>query len=208
MKFTIPSLWDNETVYILGGGPSLSDVPMDKLIGKNVVCLNNSYTLGSFNVLYFMDWNWFQQHEKAISKLDCLKFTVVERCLGKEGITVIERGPRKGFSVDPAVLCPGSNSGYGSIDLAFLLGGIRIILLAFDMKMINGKHNWHDEHIRQKEGDIADDVYESDYIQFFRDSEMLPTLKNNEVEVLNATPGSALDVFPIIGYEEAFSYAR
>jgi len=49
-----PKIWNNGTVFILGGGPSLLDNNFDLIENKHVIGINNAYRLGDW-----VDICWF-----------------------------------------------------------------------------------------------------------------------------------------------------
>ena len=88
-----------------------------------------------------------------------------------------------------------SSSGGSAVNVAYLLGAKRIILLGFDMRFVDGKSNWwqYDQFPKTDKG----------YANFIR-----PFYKIKEdayklgVEILNATPSSALDMFRFVRASE------
>lgn len=87
-------------------------------------------------------------------------------------------------------LMTGQNSGYQAINLAYLLGAARIVLLGFDMKRgADGRAHWFGDHPVQTQ----DYIY-SAMLQNF--PKLARRLKELGIEVINCTPDSALDAFP------------
>ena len=104
---------------------------------------------------------------------------------------------RLGLDPDPRYMTRGTSAGFGAVSLAVKLGGKKIVLLGFDMRMVDGEHNYHKgEHRR----DVHKDIYINNFIKPFQ-SLIKPTIEQN-IEVVNATPGSALPFFPIVDPEE------
>jgi hypothetical protein len=72
----------------------------------------------------------------------------------------------------------------------------RIVLLGFDMRKVDGKNNWHDYH----------DEMTTEY-----DKHLLPMqqvaveAKELGLEIINATPGSAITVWPIVDPADVMS---
>ena len=94
------------------------------------------------------------------------------------------------FSEDPAALVTGHSSGFQALNLGVLAGAARHVLLGYDMKVAaDGRTNYHKEHARS----TPRGHYEIYRAPFRRLPAILARLG---VEVLNATPGSALEVFP------------
>lgn len=103
------------------------------------------------------------------------------------------------LSDDPTALVTGMHSGHQALNLAVLAGAARIVLLGYDMKAgpkVGAWHrnNWHNDHKRHTPAGHYDL-----YRQSFK--KVPPILQRLGVEVLNATPGSALDVFPKVSIE-------
>lgn len=86
-------------------------------------------------------------------------------------------------------LMTGQNSGHQAINLAVLLGARRILLLGFDMKSSGGKTHWFGEHPTRTDESIF-----SAMLNNF--PHMVRPLAALGVEVINCTPGSALQCFP------------
>ena len=198
-SWKVPKIWNKATCYIIGGGPSLAKVDLSILRGRKVILTNNAYQLAPWaDFLFFMDKEWIEKHYEHIRKLHCIKFTIM-RGTGKYQQTMnlkfIERGARNGFSHRKDRLNHGGNSGFCAVNLAYLFGATRIVLVGFDMKAVNKQHNFHNQHKRK----MPFSIYQDDYIKSFS---TLEGCKKFGVEILNATEGSALTYFPFINLEE------
>ncbi len=101
-----------------------------------------------------------------------------------------------GLSFNPQLLHTGQNSGYQAVNLAVLLGAERIILLGYDMKYsATGAKHWHEDH----EGPNPGNQQLGGWAKNF--DTMLPDLEKAGVEVINATPGSAIECFERVKLE-------
>lgn len=90
----------------------------------------------------------------------------------------------------------GENSGYQAINLAYLFGASKIILLGFDMQTTSGKSHWHGDH-------PAGLNRNSPLKQFARNFNALAQdLSAEGVDVFNATRETALDCFPKVKLED------
>jgi hypothetical protein len=98
------------------------------------------------------------------------------------------------MSLDPRRVA-GPDSGSNAINLAFLFGARRIVLFGFEMR----PGNWHDRHRRV----TPPQRYAEKFIPALE--AMAVALKREDVEVINATPGSALTCFPIVAPDEILS---
>jgi hypothetical protein len=95
----------------------------------------------------------------------------------------------KGLSLKPGIIHTGANSGYQALNLAVQLGVSQIILLGYDMRMKAGKRHFFGDH----PGALNKNSNYRLFIERFYTT--LADLKSQRVEVLNCTPGSALDCF-------------
>lgn len=191
-------LWPKGTCFILGGGPSLQDVDVEQLRGQRIIAVNNSYKLGDwFDAMFFGDCRWFNDFGSGLLDFAGLKITTCEQHLDKPGILVVKRkNAPYGLSRDPSVVFWNLSSGACAIGLAAHFGVQRIVLLGFDMRPSNGRHNWHDDYVPRRNPRF------NPYPRFLRPfSNIAEDLKKMNIECFNATEGSALDVFPSIQLE-------
>lgn len=206
----VPVLWPGETVAILGGGPSLKTLDLSLLRGKRVIAVNCAYKLGRFDAVFFGDGAFVQRHAPDLPWYDALRVTRCREYLDQDWVRVVPQAERpselndwpmqiEGISIDPSVICWNSSSGGCAVNLATLLGAKRIVLLGYDMRTIETKHNWHDFYPDNDVTAHVDDYerFRRPFIAIKRDLDALG------IECVNATPGSALTVFPIMTPEEA-----
>lgn len=182
---------------MLGGGPSLKSVDVDRLRGSRVIAVNNAYKLGDWiDVLFYGDCHWLQPNKHAMQNWPGLKVTVCEGHAGKLDIKVLSRRrAMQGLSTQPGTLTWNLSSGACAINLAFLFGVKRIVLLGFDMRKVDGEPNWHHDYGPRSPN-------HDPYKRFLRPFPAIAeALKRHHVEVVNATPESALTVFPIVDPE-------
>jgi hypothetical protein len=190
--WTVPRDWDGETCFIVAGGYSLVGFDPDEIRGLGrVIVINTSYRLMTdADVLYFVDTCWWQEHRVEYSR------TFLGRVISMgnprlEQVRSLKEGPQLGLSKDPGILCHGSNGGYSSINLAYLLGAKRIVLLGYDMRLgPNGETHWHGGHGRERN-------YARRLQKWIRClKSLVKPLAAEGVEVLNCTPESALPWWP------------
>ena len=200
MEGTIPKMWPGATCYILGGGPSLINTDFDIIKRKRTIVTNNAYELAPWSeVLFFMDNHWFKQHEKRLASYHGIKVTIANQFKDRPGIKFLNRGSKTMLSTAPNMVNNGNNSGYAAINLAFLLGASKIILVGFDMKVVDAQHNYHNEHTRK----MKDNIYDKEYIPNF--GSLVDPLAKAGIEILNATPDSALKCFPFVKLEDTIN---
>lgn len=107
------------------------------------------------------------------------------------------------FGLDHAGLSPkvdyihtGHNSGYQAISLAVLFGAKRILLLGYDFQRRGGKAHWHPDHPSPLGNG-------GNYRAWIAAMNVLAKdLEHAGVEVINCSPGSALNCFPKMSVDE------
>ena len=185
-----------DNCFIIGGGPSINDVNFDLIKDEYIIAVNEAFRLGTFsNIWYFSDSDIFKNHRKEI---DAWPNRVVS-CAGvtkhHKKIEYYERCRQHTICFEPGKLAfpsRGANSGATAINLAIREGFERIILLGYDMQQVNGKYNYHDYYKKAPRPDI----YER-FLEVF-----IKIAAEATVEIINATPNSALHCFPKVALED------
>jgi hypothetical protein len=115
---------------------------------------------------------------------------------GQWGINQLTSLDLPGLSRQPGVIHRGSNSGYQAVNLAYLLGATRIILLGFDMMMTGSSRHWFGAHPPGME--VA-----SDYRDF---ANKFKSIRPSDygIEIWNCSRRTALDQFPIYNLDEVY----
>lgn len=198
----------------MASGPSLTEAQAERVgaawvAGKcRAIAINTTYRRAPWaDLLYACDGTWWRHHPEAAAFFGP-KVTQdhgSEARIGEQrelaerlGLLMLrtevnEKGQSiaTGISTVPGTIRTGSNSGYQAINLAVQLGAKRILLLGFDMKKgPGGAEHWHGRH---PEGCINSSPY-PEFIKKFATA--VPDLQRLGVEVINCTPGSALECFP------------
>lgn len=204
-----PQHWKNETVFLVGGGPSLKGMDLTPIYGKKVITINNAFKLvPQPSIIFYSDTRWWRWHGAEIGP-DYQGRIVSTSAAGANFVDprVCRMGRDYGFvegvrplSDDPTLLS-GPDGGYAAINLAYLLGASRIVLLGFDMGFVNGEAHWHEDH------PIA--TPESNYTTLFAPKypALVDALSKRRVEVIRCTP-SRLDFIPEMPLEEAVKLPR
>jgi len=87
-------------------------------------------------------------------------------------------------------IATGQNSGYQAINIAMLAGAARILLLGFDMKpAADGRMHWFGDHPVKTHTSVFSVMVNN----FNRLARRMPA---SGPEIINCTPGSALECFP------------
>ncbi len=94
----------------------------------------------------------------------------------------------------------GGNSGYQGLNLAFLFGAAKIILLGFDMQRTEDKAHFFGTHpYHSNNGTPSKDILK-EWVNKFR--EISKDLEFEQVKVINATRQTALDCFERVPLEQ------
>lgn len=128
----------------------------------------------------------FSTHDKESTSND------KEKAAEKYDLCLVKGSPGAGFSLDPSVINYGDNSGFQGLNLAILFGSPYIVLVGFDMRIVSGKSHFFGDH---PQGLFQRKEYESFARKF------VPAPEG--VEIVNATPGSALTCYPMTELDEA-----
>jgi hypothetical protein len=162
------------------------------------IAVNNSFRLDpGAEVVAFGDFQWFMKYRFELQKHAAAYKVTWRPVPALPGVRPLElrrctKSPPS-FSRNPAMVF-GGNSGHGALNLAYLFGACRILLLGFDLTGARG-HNWHAEHTAH-----ANEARFSIWIERF--GEAATELRRLGVEVLNCSPGSALTCFDFANVEE------
>ena len=146
VKFsTVPKLFPGETIYIIGGGPSLKNFDFKTLIGKKTIAINKAIVYHpTASILYWTDGRFYTWFKNEVDSYKGLKFTLKPHSQYTHDINVLRKGKPYGLEDDPQTLSHGFNSGYAAINLSYHLGAKRIVLLGFDMTNDGTQTHFHD----------------------------------------------------------------
>lgn len=154
--------------------------------------------------LYACDARWWEHHGvEVVEKFAGRRWTHDKMVPDPEQHAVAKRF---GIEMQRGVDAPGlgrtmihfgSNGGYQAINLAYLLGAGRIILLGYDMQRTGGKAHWFGDH----PGVLNSGSAYTDWIGNFR--RLAKDLATEGVEVINCSRETALDCFPRMTIAEA-----
>jgi len=195
---SVPRLWPGQTVAILASGPSLvaDDVARVIAAGLPIIAIKEAQRLApAADVLYACDARWWRHFGPSLTGFAGLRYALEETPYAQ----TLRNGGYTGLDLDPTALRTGKNSGYQAVNLAVHVGAAKIILLGFDMQP--GKTGDHFFGQHRYPGSVPP-AYR-DFREMF--ATIVEPLRAADVEVLNATPGSALEAFPIVSLEEALA---
>jgi len=192
---TVPRAWPGSTVVCVAAGPSLTPADVDACRGRaRVIAVNRSVELAPWADAFFAAdgrmWHWEADRLARFAGLTfSLELTAAARAAG---CVLLRNRGIWGLSSDPGAICNGRNSGYGAINLAVLLGAVRIVLLGYDCGPgPDGAKHWHPDH---PNGAGPTDLIFRSWRGAFRS--LVEPLAAAGVTILNASRATTLDMFP------------
>ena len=203
-----------KTVVCVGTGPSLTQQQVDTARNKGFdlfVC-NNAYQLATdASLLYGCNHAWWKHYWPFVRGLRCEKWTTNRQAADEFGINWIAETNKPGLSTDPDVIHHGHGSGYSLVSMAHRNGADRIILLGYDMKYApdyDGKQHNEGSTPRHYFGEYPSSMqhWPSVCIQGGVHTELVGLYRSIKeqglVEIINCTPGSAIDCFPYMDIQD------
>lgn len=213
MSWSVPRCWPGEVVAIIGGGPSLTpeQVATVRWSGVRSIVVNRAFEL-------LPDADWLHAGDAPFWRAypEALKFEGIKTTVGApvgsfvdERVHVLRDTGRTGFDPDPGCVRTGGSSLHQALCVAAHTGARRAVLLGADGKPAKieqarssgevvevVKNHWHPDHPYPCTNPQPQ-TYEVWKSALRVLSEVLP------MEVLNATPGTAIDAFPMMDLERA-----
>ena len=202
----------DKPVAILGGGPSAEGLNLEKLQATtNLISINDSIKHTPNAMCFFtIDGTYFLNDPNPMGNFEGLIYVALpydvfqQRELFKySNIVRLDRAHYDNVSEDPLTVNVGKykngTSGRGAIDIAYLWGAKKILLFGFDGGPIergNPTHWCRDSNHGRWGRERMLDVNEGYRISYNK-------CKDEGVEVLNASPGTQIGIFPVITHDEA-----
>lgn len=194
--------WEGETVFIIAGGPSVTQEQVDKLKGRKVIAIKLSCEKAPWaDILFFADGKWFKPHKDVVKNFAGRVVTVAGipdpgKILQLRKVPPDQKSPFK-FQTDPTAIAVRRTSLTGAINLAVHLGGKKIVLLGADGKVEAGKPtHHHTPHPMPNKPDVFGD-------QAKDLEEVARAVKELGIEVFNINPASAFRMFPFLDLDVA-----
>lgn len=205
------------TIACIGTGPSLTLQQVDAARQKGFVlfgCNNVWRDVPDLSLLYACNEGWWDRYWcDELAKHPAQKWTTNKVAAKKYGLNWIAEKFDYGLSTDPRIVHHGHGSGYTMVNLAFLMGAVRIVLCGFDCKYApdydgrekkvgsSPRHYWPGGEypsalMHWPIFSIKDGVH-VEMVELWK-----TVAKQGAVEIVNCTPGSAIDCFPRCDIEE------
>lgn len=194
--WTPEPLLADATVFCLAGGASLQHFDFERLAGRRCIAINQSAYAAPRDILYFTDNSWFDDNEALIR--DWPGLVVTTSRAAKAALPALRRVdyvPSPHFLVGQPQIRRGRSSGQTAISLAIAMRARRVVLLGYDMRLVDGRSHWHEAYSARDPN-----VYRDEFLPPFTGWHI--TARAVGCEVVNATPGSALTEFPMVDIED------
>ena len=196
----IDPIFLGDTIYIVGGGPSLKGFDFNRLQSKTVIAVNKAFFHLPFaQVLYWSDTRFYEWYGKEVDLFKGIKVTCRSQPRKADIINLINTG-KTGLETMAYGLRDGGNSGYAAINLAYHLGAKRIVLMGFDMQTNGKETHWHEGYSSTANTDTMARLMVPNF------DTLVEPLEKRKVKVYNASQLSVLTCFPKISLEEALSF--
>jgi hypothetical protein len=193
MNSAKPLDWSGQTCVIAASGPSLTHEQLQVARYTHpLIVTNATFRLAPWaDVIFGIDFMFWRSYADELRKAALMHkcWTCDSAAAERWQLKYMRNIARDGLG--KRELCTGGNSGYAAINLAYLFGCRRILLIGFDMREgPNGEKHWHPDHPSPC---VQKHQFEEWLHKF---TKLAADLKAEGCEVINCTPGSALDVFP------------
>lgn len=197
------------TIACIATGPSLKLEQVEAARAKGFTlfgCNNVWEDVPDLSLHYACNEGWWVYYwSEKLAKHPAEKWTTNKVAAAKFGINLIAEVDREGLSRDPTYVHHGHGSGYTLLNLAFLMGAVRIVLCGYDCKFApdyNGQNMRPGSSPRHYFGEYPSALQHWPYfsIKGGIHVEMVKlyesVARQNAVEIVNCTPGSAIECFP------------
>lgn len=192
-----PPDWQGEVCFIIGGGPSVADIDPERLRGRRVIAINEAgLTVFPWaDVLFWSDRRWYGWNKNRLV-LHTGDYKVHRHDGVVPGAHRVKFRPGQFCDKMPEV--GGHDSGSSSINLAFHLKCLAVVLVGFECRDLPMD--------RWREGNFHS-MHPEPPIEGQRERRFLPahremkTRLGGRMEVYNATPDSALDCWEKVDLE-------
>jgi hypothetical protein len=193
--------WKGRTCVIMASGPGLTQAQVEHVrttLPKPVsIAVNSTFKRAPWaTIVYAGDFMWWKVYHKEVAAAcpAAERWTGDQKSSQNYKINRMKCVNRPGLGLQHTHM--GGNSGYQAINLAFLFGCRRILLLGFTMREIGGRKHWHEDHPQPLVQKILPDEWRHKFEALAKD------LRRENCQVINCDPLSALTCFPMGDIEE------
>lgn len=203
-------VYESRTVCLIATGPSLTLEQIDCAREKGFVlfgCNNVWECVPDLAVLYACNAAWWTFYwSDRLAAYPAQKWTTSREAAQKFKLSWIAERDRFGLSSDANRIHHGHGSGYSMLNLAYLMGAARIVLLGYDLKYApdySGEDKRAGSLPRHYFGEYPSGLLHWPKVSV-KDGVHVGLIKyyervaeQNLIEIVNCTPRSALTCFPM-----------
>lgn len=197
--------FEGAIVIVVGGGPShaAADLrllaPRHPVIAINSACRHVRPAATERDILYFTDNSWAENRPELLTGWPGPVVTSNRNAKARLGeavrrLDLVALTAAIGAGTDAVQ----ASSGHTAACLAWLMGARRIVLLGFECRAVEGRTHGHGDYQQHDMG-----AFEERFLPGWR--ALAPAFRSLGADVVNATPGSAIDVFPFLSLAEAIA---
>lgn len=179
-----------QTALIFAPGPSLPVLWNGRTSTLPKIAVNDAWKLvADADVCYGTDAAWWMHH-RGLPDFKGVK--IGYEGPGPAGVLWLRGTGATGYDPKLGQVRHGQGSGYAAVHLAAQLGSVRIVLVGFDCRAVEGKEHWFGSHPRE----IRKPMPFAIWIERFPG--LIKELAGRGVQVFNATPDSRLTIPTIL----------
>ena len=202
----IPIRYPNKKFILCATGPGLTEKVIQTIRPYKddyvIFGINDSYRVIDFlDEHYACDGKWWRQWGDDFRQV-CPELSSWTQDAQMAQQYKLQHSPgkhNKGFSLEPNLIHFGSNSGYQALNIAFLMGGCKFILVGYNMQAVDNKKHFFGDHPPGLNSN-------SPYANFAKNyATIQPEIREL---VINCTENSALTCFEKADLEETLKNER
>jgi hypothetical protein len=201
VRAPIPRAFPDSTIILIANGPSLTRGQINTahrawMEGRaRVLGCNDAYRIAPWiDGLYAADPEWWEAHIEQVRDTHMsLLWCQDQLTCAKWGLWHVPALPSVGMSRDGGRIHTGregGHSGFQLLNIAAHLGAKRVLLIGYDCHANGGKRHWFGDHPPPLRTTSPYTAFAAAYQTAIADLQALG------VEVLNCSPGSAIEAFP------------
>lgn len=187
--------WNGETCFIVASGPSVASQDLTALKGARVIAINSSWALVPFaDLLFFGDDRWWHLYGDTVAGFAGRIATVATTAVSPR-LLYLRRSRPPGLATSPDTVMIRRTSVSGAVNLAVHLGVSCICLVGVDNCLDPAGHT---HHHKPHPWDLRHDWQKEQRADL---ASLVGPLESLGIEMLNASPQSALPWWPKISLE-------
>jgi hypothetical protein len=197
----VPREWPGETVFVIGGGPSLLGQDLEALRGRRTIVINSSVFAAPWaDILFFGDQRWWDEPENRAAATSFRgRVVTTSRTVADQRVLVCRKTRPPGLAVASDSLMQRWTSLTAATNLAAHLvgpGGTIVWLGADGRKAADGNSHHHKPH----RWPSRPDCYKLHYSDL---ATIVPSLRERNIAAYNASPGTAwADLLPVVSLQD------